>query len=304
MARALHIVACALAFCALGAPAALADPPESRHDLGHARADPRGHRDGPEPITFLSTASGPQVVRSPPASPCRRTAPRSTCRPPRRHTLAATRRRSPARIDRACPARDATVLGGTPLAAGAPRKVAIVVITFSPAGVAPAYTDTQLPACSSTNSNSVSNYFAEQSYGRSRSPGSRARPATSTASRSPPTARAATATRRIPGLDDLGQPGSDRGRARALAYGTQATTTSSTSSTRTAAAAGPASATCPATRSTSTTPSRCRSSPTSSVTTSACTTPRRSAASRAARSWRSRARPAPARPTSTATRTT
>ena len=161
MARALHIAACALTFCALATPVALADPPDVNvtisGTLERTHVDTAG---GPRDVTFLSTASGPQAVTFAADQPV----------PPNGAEVDLTGRLTPATFltdsvevtgpTIAVPAREQ----GTPLASGTPRKVAIVVITFS-SGVVPAGTDAQLRGVLTTNANSVSNYFNEQSFG-------------------------------------------------------------------------------------------------------------------------------------------
>ena len=61
MARVLRLCACALACCAIAAPAALADPPDVSVTLSgiveRTHADTSGGR---APITVLSTPAGPQ----------------------------------------------------------------------------------------------------------------------------------------------------------------------------------------------------------------------------------------------------
>ena len=63
MARVQRLCACALAFCAIAAPAALADPPDVSVTISgiveRTHADTSG---GPRAITVLSTPSGPQAV--------------------------------------------------------------------------------------------------------------------------------------------------------------------------------------------------------------------------------------------------
>jgi hypothetical protein len=172
MARALTLFACALALTALTAPAALADPPDVSVTVSGTIE--RTHVDsdtGSRPITVLSTPTGPQQVTFAGGQPV----------PPNGADVDLTGRLEGDTFK----ARSVEVTGptiavptitpanggapgaqhqGTPLAAGTPRTVAIVVITFSNA-VAPAYTDPQLQAVLTTNGNSVSNYFDEQSYG-------------------------------------------------------------------------------------------------------------------------------------------
>jgi hypothetical protein len=175
MARALHIVACALALCALTAPAALADPPSVSVTL--AGTIEQTHTDtasGPDAITFLSTAAGPQAVTFAADQPV----------PPNGAEVELTGRVA----DGTLAVSSATVTGptivvptknasegngaaladnqGTPLRSGAARRVAIVVITFAGgSATAPTYSDATLHGVLEANANSVSNYFNEQSYG-------------------------------------------------------------------------------------------------------------------------------------------
>jgi hypothetical protein len=154
-------VACVLALCAIGAPAALADPPNTVS--GTLEVTHEDTATGPRPISILSTSDGPQVVHFAPGEPV----------PPNGAEVRVHGRVNGSTIE----ADSATIIGptlavpnearnqGTPLAAGGVRKVAIVVITFA-GGTAPAYTDAQLQGVLVSNSNSVSNYFSEQSYGQ------------------------------------------------------------------------------------------------------------------------------------------
>jgi len=177
MARALQIAACALTFCALATPVALADPPDVSVTISGTLQ--RTHVDtdtGPRAVTFLSTANGPQAVTFAPDQPV----------PPNGAEVDLTGRLTGATLETdsvdvtgptiAVPTTvpgdggdGGTVLEadqGTPLASGAPRKVAIVVITFSNgAGATPPGTDAQLRGVLVSNPNSVSNYFSEQSFG-------------------------------------------------------------------------------------------------------------------------------------------
>lgn len=172
MAKVRNLTACALALCALTAPAALADPPDVAATISGTLE--RTHEDtasGPRPITVLSTASGPQVVTFAADQPV----------PPNGAEVELRGRVKGMTLE----ASSATITGptiavpttapaaggdgvtdqqGTPLASGTPRTVAIVVITFS-GSVAPSYTDAQLQGVLVSNASSVSNYFNEQSYG-------------------------------------------------------------------------------------------------------------------------------------------
>jgi hypothetical protein len=164
-----RVLICALVFCALAAPAALADPPDVAATLSGTLE--RTHVDtasGPRAITVLSTASGPQVVTFSADQPV----------PPNGAEVELRGRLKGATLD----ASSAQITGpsvavptsggqtaladqqGTPLAAGTPRTVAIVVIAFS-LGASPTKTDPELQGVLVSNPNSVSNYFAEQSYG-------------------------------------------------------------------------------------------------------------------------------------------
>jgi hypothetical protein len=153
------------------APVALADPADVATTVSGTIE--RTHVDsltGARSITVLSTASGPQAVHFAAGEPV----------PPNGaevdlhgriagDTLEATSATVtgptiavPAgSSDASAPLADST---STPLASGTPRTVAIVVVTFA-GGPAPSYTDTQLQNVLTQNTNSVSNYFAEQSYG-------------------------------------------------------------------------------------------------------------------------------------------
>lgn len=156
-------LACVLALCAIGAPAALADTVSGTLELTHEDTAA-----GPRPISILSTSDGPQVVHFAPGEPI----------PPNGAEVRLHGTVNGSTIE----ADSATIIGpaiavptgvskavtldqGTPLAAGVARKVAIVVITFA-GGTAPAYTDAQLQGVLVSSSNSVSNYFSEQSYGQ------------------------------------------------------------------------------------------------------------------------------------------
>ena len=165
-----NLSACALAFCALAAPAALADPPDVAATISGTLE--RTHVDtatGPRAITVLSTASGPQVVTFSAAQPV---PPNGAEVDLRGRLKGTTLEASSATITGPTVAVPTTAPGstaladqqGTPLASGTPRTVAIVVITFS-STVAPSYTDAQLQNVLVSNPNSVSNYFSEQSYG-------------------------------------------------------------------------------------------------------------------------------------------
>ena len=154
-----------LALCAIGAPGALADPPGvSQSVSGTLELTHEDTGAGPRPISILSTSDGPQVVHFAPGEPV----------PPNGAEVRLHGRVNGSTIE----ADSATIIGPsiavptgvaadgiTPLAAGVARKVAIVVITFA-GGTAPAYTDAQLQGVLVSNSNSVSNYFSEQSYGQ------------------------------------------------------------------------------------------------------------------------------------------
>ena len=161
----IRTVACVLALCAIGAPGALADPPGvSQSVSGTLELTHEDTGAGPRPISILSTSDGPQVVHFAPGEPV----------PPNGAEVRLHGRVNGSTIE----ADSATIIGPsiavptgvaadgiTPLAAGVARKVAIVVITFA-GGTAPAYTDAQLQGVLVSNSNSVSNYFSEQSYGQ------------------------------------------------------------------------------------------------------------------------------------------
>ncbi|MEO9174599.1 MAG: reprolysin-like metallopeptidase, partial [Gaiellales bacterium] len=172
MPRLANLVACSLALLALAAPVALADPPDVSDSLSGTLE--RTHEDtanGPRPINILSTADGPQVVTFPSGQPV----------PPNgsevdlsgkfvNDTLAASAvtvtgpsLAVPTGSSNDAGSGSAVADSGTPIAAGAARTVAIVVITFGN-GSTPSYTDTQLHGVLVDNSNSVSNYFAEQSW--------------------------------------------------------------------------------------------------------------------------------------------
>jgi hypothetical protein len=173
MADVRKLTVCALALCALTAPAALADPPDVAATISGTLE--RTHEDtagGPRPISILSTASGPQVVTFAADQPV---PPNGTEVELRGRVKGTTLEASSATITGPTVAVPTTVPAadgqtavadqqGTPLASGTPRTVAIVVITFSTA-VAPTYTDTALQGVLVSNANSVSNYFNEQSYG-------------------------------------------------------------------------------------------------------------------------------------------
>ena len=152
-------VACVLTLCAIGAPAALADAPNTVS--GTLELTHEDTAAGPRPISILSTSDGPQVVHFAPGEPV----------PPNGAEVRLHGRVNGSTIE----ADSATIIGPTiavptgvaadGIAAGVARKVAIVVITFA-GGTAPAYTDAQLQGVLVSNSNSVSNYFSEQSYGQ------------------------------------------------------------------------------------------------------------------------------------------
>jgi hypothetical protein len=168
MARVLRLSACALAFCAIVAPAALADPPDVSVTISgiveRTHADTSG---GPRGITVLSTPTGPQAVSFAADQPV----------PPNGADVDLTGRLVGATLQTdsvtitgpalAVPA--SAVAGGSraqqaaPVASGTPRTVAIVVITLGT--VSPSYSDTDLQNVMVDNTNSVSNYFLQQSYG-------------------------------------------------------------------------------------------------------------------------------------------
>lgn len=161
MPRLIKLIACSFALLAFAVPAALADPVTLSGTLEVTHEDTPG---GPVPITVLSTADGPQVVTFAPDQPV----------PPNGaeldvrgnvtgDTLAATS------VEVTGPS---LAVPGTTAADGAAaqtttaaRTVAIVVITFAN-GTVPAYSDATLRGVLVSNSNSVSSYFSEQSWGR------------------------------------------------------------------------------------------------------------------------------------------
>jgi hypothetical protein len=156
----LRALCSALVLTAIAAPAAFADPPDVTTTVSGTVE--RTHVDtelGSRPVTVLSTPTGPQRVTFTAGQPV----------PPNGTDVDLTGRLEGETLE----ARSVEVTGptiavngqqGTPLASGTPRTVAMVVITFSNA-VAPVLTDPQLQAVLTTNGNSVSNYFNEQSYG-------------------------------------------------------------------------------------------------------------------------------------------
>jgi hypothetical protein len=165
MARVLRLSACALVFCAIAAPAALADPPDVSVTISgiveRTHADTSG---GARAITVLSTPTGPQAVSFDADQPV----------PPNGAEVDLTGRLVGATLQTdivtitgpalAVPARAAA--GGShaqQAVSGTPRTVAIVVITLGTS--TPSYSDTQLQNVMVSNANSVSNYFSEQSYG-------------------------------------------------------------------------------------------------------------------------------------------
>ena len=165
MARVLRLSACALAFCAIAAPAALADPPDVSVTISgiveRTHADTSG---GARAITVLSTPTGPQAVTFDADQPV----------PPNGADVDLTGRLVGATLETdsvtitgpalAVPAGAAgSAQQATPVASGTPRTVAIVVITLGT--VTPSYSDTDLQNVLVTNANSVSNYFFQQSYG-------------------------------------------------------------------------------------------------------------------------------------------
>jgi hypothetical protein len=163
MARALTLSACALAFCALAAPVALADPPDVAATLSGTLE--RTHVDtasGPRAITVLSTASGPQVVTFDADQPV---PPNGAEVELRGRLKGATLDAGSAQITGPSVAVPTKALADQSLPSGTPRTVAIVVITFSTSGASPTKTDLELQGVLVSNTNSVSNYFAEQSYG-------------------------------------------------------------------------------------------------------------------------------------------
>jgi hypothetical protein len=151
---------------------ALADSP----DVSLSGTLERTHVDtanGPRPIDVLSTATGPRVVRFPAGHPVPpdgaqvrlRGQLTGTTLDETAATVTEPSLALPASETTSSDASTGTPLQDAPLAAGVARTVAIVVITFS-TGIAPSYTDTQLRGVLTQNANSVSNYFAEQSYGQ------------------------------------------------------------------------------------------------------------------------------------------
>ncbi len=277
-----RFVACALALCAISAPAALADPPGIATSVsGTLELTHEDTATGQRPISILSTSDGPQVVHFAPGEPV----------PPNGAEVRLHGRVNGATIE----ADSATIIGptlavptgapadggagqtaaagsqSTPLAAGAARTIAIVVITFA-GGTPPAYTDAYLQGVLVSNANSVSNYFVEQSYGQ----------VSFTGINSPngDVYHASIASNGSGCNTNAGWPTwSSQADAAVGSVAQQLRPRHLRVQLTRHAAGGPAWATCPAARSTSTTRSRCPSSPTSSATTSACTTRRRSAAS-------------------------
>lgn len=170
MGRVLRLAACAVACCALSAPAALADPPDVSVTVSGIVE--RTHVDsasGPRPITVLSTAVGPQAVTFAADQPV----------PPNGADVDLHGRLTGDTLVTdsvtvtgpalAVPSTAAGAGGQTQSAqaaavpAGTPRTVAIVVITLGTS--TPAYTDSDLQNVMVANTNSVSNYFSQQSYG-------------------------------------------------------------------------------------------------------------------------------------------
>ena len=152
------------AFCAIAAPAALADPPDVSVTISgiveRTHADTSG---GARAITVLSTPTGPQAVTFDADQPV----------PPNGADVDLTGRLVGATLQTdsvtitgpalAVPASGAA--GGShaqqaaPVASGTPRTVAIVVITLGT--VTPSYSDADLQNVMVT----ISNYYSEQSYG-------------------------------------------------------------------------------------------------------------------------------------------
>jgi hypothetical protein len=163
----MRLTVCALAFCGLAAPVALADPPDVSVTLSgiveRTHADTDG---GARPITVLSTPTGPQAVTFDAGQPV----------PPNGADVALTGRLAGATLETdsvtitgpaLAVAAGAAPPGGAqqalPVASGTPRTIAIVVITLGT--TAPSYTDAELQDVMVNNANSISNYFSQQSYG-------------------------------------------------------------------------------------------------------------------------------------------
>jgi Gametolysin peptidase M11 len=166
MSRLANLVACSLALLAFAAPVALADPPDVSDSLSGTLE--RTHEDtanGPRPINVLSTADGPQVVTFAAGQPVPPNGTEVDLRGKLVNDTLATSSVSVTGPSLAVPAASGGVVAdsGSPLAAGAARTVAIVVITFGN-GAVPSYTDAQLHGVLVGDPNSVSNYFAEQSW--------------------------------------------------------------------------------------------------------------------------------------------
>ncbi|MDX6553403.1 MAG: hypothetical protein QOH74_1891 [Gaiellales bacterium] len=168
MARVLRLSACALAFCAIVAPAALADPPDVSVTISgiveRTHADTNG---GARPITVLSTPTGPQAVTFASDQPV---PPNGADVDLTGRLVGATLQTDTVTVTGPALAVPASGAGGgrhaqqaAPVASGTPRTVAIVVITLGT--VTPSYSDAQLQNVLVSNTNSVSNYFSEQSYG-------------------------------------------------------------------------------------------------------------------------------------------
>jgi Gametolysin peptidase M11 len=170
MRRIAMLIACPLVLLAFAVPAFAESPDVTANGILE-----RTHVDtanGPRPIDVLSTTTGPRVVTFPAGHPV----------PPdgaevrlSGHMAGNTLETTAATVtgpSLAIPTSDTSSssapladAGDAPLASGVARTVAIVVITFS-TGVAPSYTDAQLRGVLTQNADSVSNYFAEQSYGQ------------------------------------------------------------------------------------------------------------------------------------------
>jgi hypothetical protein len=158
------LVSCVLLFGALTAPVALADPPDVSVTLSgiveRTHADTTG---GARALTVLSTPAGPQAVTFDADQPV----------PPNGADVELHGRLAGTTLETdtvtitgpslAVPARAAADEQATAVASGTPRTVAIVVVTIG--STTPGYSDTDLQNVMVSNANSVSNYFAEQSYG-------------------------------------------------------------------------------------------------------------------------------------------
>jgi Gametolysin peptidase M11 len=153
----------------------MADPPDTGVTVSGTLE--RTHEDtanGPNPITVLATPSGPRIVKFAPDQPVPPNGAQVQLQGSLKGTTFEASSATLAHLTLAVPTTVAadggngqTAVGanqGTPLASGTPRSVAIVVITFA-GGAPPAYSDAFLQGVLVSNSNSVSNYFSEQSYG-------------------------------------------------------------------------------------------------------------------------------------------